>query len=269
MNQSRLGKKMTSEKSFGRDFSILLEHLCQGKPFAFNRFSDGELYILQDKELILGEEVVKIGEKVEGSQYQKEDHKHFDPDAHAFYRDRLVDSFRYCAEGYYKGLSCRCCVGQEHFQWQLDFLKGYDENLTWANLLLNANYPRFIRQMLPLFNQYPVVFICNEKADLSMLPFVVKDFRVGYNAMINDYALINDMIEWVAKSRIRGHLFLFSASSFSKMAIHQLYEAHPCNTYIDVGTTMNVFMAMRLDRTYLRSYWLKQKGKDLEKTCIW
>ena len=108
-----------------------------------------------------------------------------------------------------------------------------------------------------------------KKADLSVLPFIAKDFRVGYNAMINDYGLIETIKNWIDENNIEGYLFLFSASSFSKMAIQQLYEHSDRNTYIDVGTTLNPFMNMRLDRTYLKSFWLGAKGSDLNKICIW
>jgi hypothetical protein len=256
-------------KNFEDDFYKILELLKTREPFAFNRFSDGELYILQNMELILDDNLVKIGKRVEKGPYHTADFKRFHPEEHSFYRDRLVDSFKFTKRNYFKGLSCRCCVGDENYQWQLDFHGEYDSNFTWANLLVNGNYPKFIREMYPVFNDYKAVFICNNKNDLSALPFVVKDFRVGYNAMINDYGLIETIKNWIDKNRIEGHLFLFSASSLSKMAIHQLYEHSDRNTYIDVGTTLNPFMHMRLDRTYLKSFWLGATGSDLNKICIW
>lgn len=256
-------------KDFEDDFYKLLALLKVGEPFAFNRFSDGELYILQNKELILDDNLVKIGDRVEKGPYQTEDFKRFHPEEHAFYRDRLIDAFRFTKKNYFKGLSCRCCVGEENFKWQLDFHGPHDQNFTWANLLVNGNYPKFMREMYPLFNDYKTVFICNKKNDLSVLPFVVKDFRVGYNAMVNDYGLIEVIKTWIDENRVEGHLFLFSATSFSKMAIHQLYAHCDRNTFIDVGTTLNPFMGMSLDRTYLKSFWLGEKGKDLNKMCIW
>jgi hypothetical protein len=256
-------------KNFIDDFYKLHTLLKNKEPFAFNRFSDGELYILQDKELILDVTQVKVGNKVTEGIYKEEDHKRFNPLEHSFYRDRLVDAYRFTRHNYFKGLSCRCCVGDENFRWQLDFHGEYDENFTWANLLVNGNYGRFIREMYPLFNEYKTVFICNQKADLSVMPFIVKDFRVGYNAMINDYDLIRKIKDWIDENNVEGHLFLFSASSFSKMAIHQLFEHCDRNTYIDVGTTLNIFMNMRLDRTYLKSFWLGTKGNDINKICIW
>ncbi|MFT5703971.1 MAG: hypothetical protein ACI9TO_001352, partial [Rickettsiales bacterium] len=167
-----------NKKSFKGDFDKIRKLLAEKTPFAFNRFSDGELFILQDKELILGENIIQVGNEVISGGYKKEDHKHFDPEEHKFYRDRLVDSFKFCSNNYFKGISCKCCVGEKDFRWQLDFLRGFKDNLTWANLFLNGNYERFVNEIYPLFNKYKTVFICNEKADLSLMPFIVKDFRV-------------------------------------------------------------------------------------------
>jgi hypothetical protein len=256
-------------KNFEVEFYRLLDLLKKREPFAFNRFSDGELYILQNQELILGDNLVKIGSRVEAGAYKVDDFKHFHPVEHAFYRDRLVDAFRFVKKNYFKGLSCRCCVGDEHFQWQLDFHGPYDENFTWANLLHNGNYGKFMREMYPVFNEYRTIFVCNESADLSLLPFVVKDFRVGYNAMVNDYDLIERLKQWITEEHITGHLFLFSASAFSKMAIHQLYAHCDDNTYIDVGTTLAPLMGFGPVRSYLKSFWLGEKSEDINKICIW
>ena len=248
---------------------MLLDFLKNRTPFAFNRFSDGELFILQNKELILGEVNSQVGNNIINIGYKKEDHKHFKPEEHSFYRDKLVDSFLHKQENYFKGLSCRCCIGQKDFEWQLDFHGEYDDNFTWANLLVNGNYQKFIHEMYPVFNQYKTVFICNENARTNTLPFVVKDFRVGYNAMINDYGLISDIKNWIDRHEINGYLFLFSASTFSKISIHQLYEYNNKNTYIDVGTALNAFMNMRLDRNYLKAFWLNEYHPDIDKNCIW
>lgn len=257
-------------KPYVSDLYKLLNLLKAGEPFAYNRFSDGELYILQDKEVILDTKQVKIGQLVSDGRYQQEDHKHFHPEEHSFYRDRLIEAFRFEKHNYFRGLCCRCCVGEEDYKWQMDFLnlKNPDPNITWASLLVNANYPRYIREVYPVFNNYKTVFVCHEKADLSVMPFLVKDFRVGYNAMVNDYGMIETLKNWIDENDIQGHLFLFSAAAFSKMAIHQLYQHNDKNTYFDVGTTLNPFMNMRLDRTYLREFWLGGRTTDINKICI-
>lgn len=260
------------EKLFRVHLEIIFDKLINGQCFAFNRFSDGELYILKNQELILDNSRVKVGTKETKALYNAEDHKHFCPLKHKFFRDRLIDAFVFESENYYTGISCRCCVGFENFNYQINLFheNGIScDNLTWANLFLNGNYPDFINFIFPVFLEYKIVIVCNEIADLSAFTNLVKDFRVGYNAMINDYQLINCISEWISSEHVEGHLFLFSASTFSKFAIHQLYQKHPCNTYIDIGTTLNPLIGMRSDRTYLRQFWLSEKGSDLQKICIW
>ncbi|MEH0860071.1 hypothetical protein [Halobacteriovorax sp. DPLXC-1] len=259
-------------KSFKGDFYKILLKLQNGESFAFNRFSDGELFILQNKELVLGDNLIKIGNTERTGPYTKEDHKHFDPKEHSFYRDRLLEAFKYRADNYFKGISCRCCVGDENLEWQLDILDEPhgDEYLTWANLLVNGNYPLFIAEMFPLFTEYKTVYICSEKCNLESLDFIVKDFRVGFNAMINDYHKIDEISDWIECNNIKNHLFLFSASSFAKMAIHQLYEKHPNNTYMDIGTTINAFIDMSIERVYLGDFWTeKPSPSDIYKICEW
>jgi hypothetical protein len=75
-------------KNFEDDFYRLLKLLKIREPFAFNRFSDGELYILQNKELILDAQQVKVGPDVMEGIYKPEDFKSFHPEEHSFYRDR-------------------------------------------------------------------------------------------------------------------------------------------------------------------------------------
>lgn len=259
-------------KNFEDDFYKILNLLIRGENFAFNRFSDGELFIFQDKELILGDNLIKIGSESRSGPYLKEDHKHYDPREHGFYREKLLEAFTFRKKNYFKGISCKCCVGDKNLKWQLDRLEEdkNDEFLTWSNLLVNGNYSKFISEMFPLFHKYPIVYTCNESADLTHFDTLVKDFRVGYNAMINDYGVIEEMKQWITKNNIKNHLFLFSASSFSKMAIHQLYNDFPCNTYIDVGTTLNAFMNMSIERQYLGDFWdEKRSPSDIYKICEW
>lgn len=259
-------------KCFQNHIILILEKLINREPFAFNRFSDGELYILKNEELILDHKMVKVGSNKTKALYNKEDHKRFCPQKHGYYRERLLDAFVFESQNYFPGVSCRCCVGRDNFNFQLDLLKESNssfDNLTWSNLFLNSNYSFFVNLIIPVLFEFNIVFICNENADLSSTPNLIKDFRVGYNAMINDYKKIELISKWISSNNIKNHLFLFSASTFSKFAIHQLFKDFPNNTYLDIGTTLNPFIGMRSDRTYLRQYWLDERGSDLQKSCIW
>lgn len=238
-------------------------------PFAFTRYSDGELFILQNKELKLDNGLIQVDKTLTPGHYKPQDFKHFDPLKHGDFRSKLIEAFNHKQKNYYKGISCRCCVGNEAFDYQLSLNGGDDDHLTWANLFVNSNYPIFIEEILPIIQSYDTVMVCHNDANLDKLEFVFKDFRVGYNAMINDYHKINDIKQWIVDNNISGKLFLFSASTFSNLAIYELYKHYPHNTYLDIGTCLTPFMDMPTERSYLQEYWFKRHGNDLKKTCIW
>jgi hypothetical protein len=237
--------------------------------FAFSRYSDGELWILQNKELKLDSDVIQVGNQKNPGVYQSPDFKHYDPSIHGKYKDLLIEAYKHKQSGYYKGISCSCCVGKENFDWQIDLHGGDDESLTWANLWVNGNYPLFILHTLPIFYSKDCVFVGHESADTSNLPFIKKDFRVGYNAMINDYGKIEDIKKWIKENNIENHLFLFSASTFSNLAIYELFKEFPNNSYVDIGTCLTPMMNMPTERGYLKAFWNYTGGKDIQQICKW
>ena len=260
-------------KDFKGDFNKLRAKLKNGENFAFLRFSDGEVFVLQNKRLELNEDHYIIGEGRGSGWYNKEEQKKFIPEEHGFYRDKLEDSLKFKKKNYYKGISCRCCIGENDFNWQVELAGGDDETLTWANLWNNGNYEKFMNEMMPLFNDKKIIIVVNESANIDKLPFKVeKDFRVGTNCFINDYDLIEKMKTYITDNDIKDYVFLISCASLSNLIIHQLYEFNDNNTYIDIGSTMNPIMEMegwKGSRAYLKEYWLDQGRYYLVKNCIW
>jgi len=252
-------------KDFVEHFFLLNNKLKTGENFALTRYSDGEMHLLMNRSLKIGVDWWELnGVRRSGGNYHPVNFKNLDVIEHKFFFDALKESFQYHEKNYFVGLSCRCCVGEENFKWQVDFRGGDDEHLTWSNLLINGNFNRFLSEMLPLFNTKKVVFICNEHMDISKLPFeVVKDFRVGQNCMINNFNISDDIIQWMKENDIKNHLFLFSASSLSEVLIHKLFVTEKENTYIDIGTMLNGYMGIDTNRGYL------QGGETLNKICIW
>lgn len=251
-------------KDYREHFFMLYEKLKNNENFAFSRFSDGELYMMQGKETQLADNFYILGNRKVPQKYHEEDHKHFIPEKHEFYRQKLMDSYQHLQDDYFVGLSCRCCVGNKDHQEMLDWYKGdiNSDLLTWSNLWVNGNFPKFKELMIPEFSNHDIVYILNENANVDGLPFKVKkDFRVGKNCIINDYDKIFDVGNWIFDNKIENHVFLFSASSLSNYMIHYLYKSYPDNTYIDVGTTMNDLLGMKGLREYI-------KGNN-KKMCIW
>jgi hypothetical protein len=251
-------------KKFQDHFYMLLDKFKAKENFAYSRFSDGELRIMQNKELVLAQDHYKIGDQKVKAAYHPEDHKHFDPAKHQHIRKKLMDSYEHLQHNYYVGLSCRCCVGDADFHQMLRWYKGdpNSDNLTWANLWVNGNFPLFRTYMVPEFSNRKIVYIVNEKANIAGLPFhVERDFRIGENCIVNNYGMEKEIGQWIEENNVKNYVFLFSASSLSNMLIYELFKKYPDNTYIDIGTTLNDYLGMKGLRGYLT-------GSN-RKVCIW
>ena len=255
---------------FKTDFHRLLDKLQNGENFAFSRFSDGEIAIMQGKLLVLASDRVILGETVYNFGYSENDHKEFDPKRDKFLTDKLIEAYKHKQDNYFVGGICRncTCASSEFKPWMRELYGPYDEHAMSANLLVNSNYPMFINHFIPQLKKHNVIMICNENANLEKLPFeVVKDFRVGKNCIVNDHHLIDDIKKYINDNEIKDHVFLFSASSLSEVLIYELFKQNSENTYIDIGTTLHPYMGMELARDYLRAYHGGGFHPDLVKSC--
>ena len=249
-------------KDFKEHFFLLYEKLKNKENFAFSRFSDGELRIMQNQELVLANNHFKIGDKVQAGSYHPEDWKSVNPHTHPHIREKLMEAYKYKKNNYYVGLSCRCCVGNDDFNQMVEWRGDDDEFLTWSNLMLNGNYKLFREYFLPEFSNNNIVYVLNQNANIDGLPFkVIKDFRVGENCIVNEFNKHEEILEWIEENDVKNHVFLFSASSLSNFIIYELFKKHDQNTYIDIGTTLNIELGMKGIRGYLRG--------GNEKVCIW
>ena len=263
-------------KTFESEFNKFLDKLKTGENFAFSRFSDGELFILKGERLVLADNHFITGGRSGAGNYTKEDHKDFDPTKDKFYQDRLIEALTYRKEGYYKGLTGvidEDISGEDSFQFQLDLYgKDDDEHLSFANVFINNNYPRFLNEICPILKNKKKVFIVNEDADLSKFSNVIKDFRVGSNCIINDYTLVETLKDWIRDNKISDTIFLFSASTLSNYLIHECYKEFDNNTYIDIGTALTPWMGLegwKYSRAYLQHWILKHHNKYGTQVDTW
>lgn len=241
-------------KTFGGDFLKFYEKIKGHQPFAVSRNNDGEMIILFD-------EFIDLRQKLNGEfiyDPQQADHKYF--------RDKLMESAQFKADNYYVGIACRCCVGNEKHE-KLKALTGQDdEHLTWGNIFVNANYPLYVKNIMPEFRNYNIVMVVNNKAIVNNLPFadkIVKTFYVGTNAWMQDYRTVEKMKRYIEEKNIENHLFLFCAGPFSNILILECFKSSPNNTYLDAGSTLDSMLSLGATRGYLR-------GADtLNKVCIW
>ena len=261
------------KKKFTKDFNILLKKLNKKENFAFSRFSDGELFILQNKKLIISLKYWLVGDKKINANFSKDDQKEFLPSKHQFYRQKLISSLTFKKKNYFKGISCTCCNGKKQVKY-MKYLANNDINLTFSNLLQNGNYHSFMEKMLKIFSKKKIILIANKNHNHLKLPFKVKKkFSIGINCFINDYSKIKNIKNFIRKNKIKNHIFLFQASSLSNILIYELFRDYDKNTYIDIGSTLNPYYNESLlskSRSYLSEYWLRDRSsKHLKKKCYW
>tara|TARA_Y100000296_G_scaffold49206_1_gene56372 strand:+ start:5429 stop:6223 length:795 start_codon:yes stop_codon:yes gene_type:complete len=249
-------------KDYGKAFDILLDKIKNRSNFAFTRFSDGELFIMQNKHLLLAEDHYITGNITGANRYTEEEQKEFKPEEHQLYREKLFEAYQHTQENYYKGIctSADGHVGKENFDWMIKHHDGDHENLTYANLLVNANYRRFVEEMVPLFVDRDIIYVVNKLADVSRLPFKIKKtFEIGTNCMINDYNVVEDVKTYIADNEIKDHIVLCSAATLSNYVIHECFRENSENTFLDIGSCLNPLLGLegwKFTRGYLTSYWL-------------
>jgi len=262
-------------KDFTGAFDTLIHKIKSKENFAFTRFSDGELFILQNKTVILAENHYVTGDVKGSNIYTKEEQKEFLPEEHGFFRDKLMECYLHNQENFYKGICTGTDphVGDKNFEWMIKEHGGDHDNLTFSNLLINANYKRFIEEMVPLFVERDIIYVANENANISKLPFdVKKHFSVGSNCMINDYNLAKEIKEYIDQNDLKDYIVLCSAASLSNVITYECYKDNPNNTFLDIGSCLNPLLDLdgwKHTRGYLTSYWLNTNSPFGSQVDVW
>jgi hypothetical protein len=230
-------------KKFDNDVKVFEYKLSIGKPFTFSKYADGEWMAMRNRRFNNRE--FRMGS---GQDYNVA-------------RKKLVNSFRYQHPNYYVGISCPCCQGDA-------FGKMYRssgqprENLTWANIWVNANYDYFLSNIIPSFEDYKIQLVANENSKFENLPFrAEKIWKVSNNAWIVNADKVEELCD--AASRSQNALFLFCCGPFGNILAHNMTVVSDKNTYLDIGSTLNPFLR---SQAFRRSYFAKHKHM---KPCIW
>ena len=262
-------------KDFNNAFNSLLSMVKSGENFAFTRFSDGELFIMQNKTVVLADNHYITGDIKGPNKYTKEEHKEFYPERHQFYREKLIECYKHNQENYFKGI-CTATdghVGKVNFDWMIDFHGGDHPNLTFANLLINANYKRFVEEMVQNFANRDIIYVVNELADTSKLPFdIMKKFNIGSNCMIDNFDTSEKVKDYISSNNIKDAIVLCSAASLSNFVIHDCYKEDSGNTFLDIGSCLNPLLNLegwKYTRGYLTGYWLNSGSPFGNQVDVW
>ena len=238
--------------------AMMMSIACK-QSFQFSRFSDGELFMLLNKEIQLTPDGAWIdGRKVNSQKYPDHDCKYFNPLSDMAIVAELKSALIYSHPNYVKGLPLPCCVGREMFNEMLNLLHCNLSQWSTANLLINANYPFFISKILPILLLRPLIVVANKRASFCRMPSVFEHVSIDDNAKacINSYSLslINILSELDAEQR-SNLIILFAASYISNILIFRLSKLFPDVTMIDVGTAIHPLINLEVSRHYLDLYW--------------
>lgn len=230
--------------SFRGDLQYIQTMLEEKVPFSISRFGDGEMMILNNQNLNL----LNKGE----FNFQGQDHL----------RKDLENSFTHNQDNYYVGIACPCCVGEDK-SYSMKKATSLPENkLTWANILVNSNYPYFRDAIVPRFVEYTVTVVA--PGDIDGLPFKVDHrYSIGPDAWVHNADVYDQLVNQLNKEKDDHHLVVLCAGPFANILCHKLFSRFPSNTIIDAGSVFNIELGIGANRGYLN-------GADtLHKVCRW
>jgi len=85
--------------------------------------------------------------------------------------------------------------------------------------------------------------VTHKNTNLENLPFKVEKFYpIDYNAWIVN----KDLPYQILEQNLKDKLFLFAAGSFANILVHKLWSNNKNNTYLDVGSTLNIWTKVEL-----------------------
>jgi len=220
------------------DFNWLVEKLREHSPFTFVRFSDGEMEILHNRKLEISGAGVAWHKGASKFMYPNYDHKKFNPESDGELREALLESARFRNDFYIKGIPAHHNDASLDRDFMIQLNSGI-ENLTYADLLINANYKRFIAEVLPLIRQREnVAVIANYRANVRILNEMWEFLPLPDNAF-DSFSSVTEQLTLRLENLPPGHIVLSSASSLSNVLGRRLRTLRPDLTFIDVGTALH------------------------------
>lgn len=259
-------------KDFGRHIRLVLSLLRKDIPFAFNRISDGELFMLQGKEIELGENGALInGVAVNHQRFTKWDQKSFKPERDTYIATELPKVLQSTNPLYLLGLPCPCCCNVNDAR---RIRQESSATQTWANLLVNANYKYFIESVFPCIQEKRVMAAVNHHATVDAFSSCASfaHFKVPDNAIQEAPTVVEEFLDRCS-SLHDGTVVLVGASVVAKIMIHRAFAMFPNLSFMDIGTTLNPLLGLGLGRDYLRGYWLRSSKRSFSayaaRACVW
>jgi hypothetical protein len=246
--------------------SLLVNHI----PFAYTRISDGEVTMLKGGSI----ELMPTGALVEGrrvnfQKFKSWDEKSFDPNRDRSILMGLMHVISYSSDNFLIGLPCPCCTTREI---ACDYQRRVPGIQTWANLLINHNYPFFIQAILPALQDRQIFPVVNISANYQSLfgNLAFDKLSVPNNVLQVYDEFENSFLDHCSRLD-NSSVVLVGASAAAKILIMRGNMLFPKLTFIDIGTGLNPLLGLGTGRFYLDIYWKHplSYGQIFNKHCAW
>lgn len=223
---------------FFNDFNYFWDMIEKGENFTFSRYADGEVMLMSGKQVNTSTQAYRVDNWSAPSGITK-------------VGKELLDSLNHTEKNYFYGISSKTDNINDYLYLKKN-IKQKEENISFVNLWINANYKKSIEKYKTL--NRPVTLICNYNAEKDNFPFNVNtiipfpDNCIEYWETNSD-SFVDTLINQVGEKQ--NELFFISCGPVSEIIIHKLYSHNPNNTYIDVGSSIDEFVHGQKTRPYM------------------
>ena len=227
------------------DFDQLLELLLKKIPFTFVRFSDGEMEIIRNHRLFIGDGRISWSKGEVEFSYPDFDKKDFLPERDVLLRDDLIASARFTDKNFIKGIPASHNKALDDRNLLVGLNDGSHKNLTFADLFINQNYLKFRRKVLPSFYRFEHVFyLGNFRSKPNLLNDNWKLIPLQDNFFENYEQVLGSSLS-ALQALPKHSLVLSSASSLTNILGHQILQHRQDLTFFDVGTSLHDLVGLQ------------------------
>ena len=208
---------------------LLLNKIKDNEPFGVIRPADGELQILQNNTLT----------NVDNWTFR----------SNGILRNHLFNAINADLKNLYVGIPCPTC-NKEMFDIYNSSFNIPKERRTYSNVFVNANWKSFTNFLKEYKNGFYVITPgLKEVTEFNVLGrYIIDPYLV--NSWDEKHSKETDkLVQWISSKE--DSLILFSAGPLSKVWIPILMSLFPTNTYLDVGSSLDIFFKGETNRYYI------------------
>lgn len=157
-------------------------------------------------------------------------------------------------ENSFIGIPCKDCWDVEKTEWCINNYNLNSKNMTYGNLVCNKQWKIFINYIIN--NKVSFYYIGpgeNKSQDLQVKDRFLTNLFLVNNWDTEKEKFLNDLSLWV-ESKVQNNkscIFTFSVGPISKILIPYFFEKHPSHTFLDVGSSFDLFLKGHSNRGYL------------------